>query len=187
MDSDCGMFSGNPKTEWLRDPAKPDREMALLESFSYTDPEGRLWMAPAGSVINGASIPRPLWSIVGSPYTDDYREASVVHDVACATPGVSRRDADRMFYFACLAGGCPVEQARMLYLGVRIGAWVGETMGARAFPRGELLFRPEASAGDREKELLRRFRVTARKIGELDKDVDFSRLEGAVDEALSAR
>lgn len=123
-----GSFSGNPRTEWLTDPSTPDRDMRLLDDFWYDDPDGRRWKAPAGSVVNGASIPRPLWALVGSPYTDDYRRASVVHDVACADPGVRRAEADRMFYFACRAGGCSPSQARLLYLGVRVGAWAASTV-----------------------------------------------------------
>ncbi len=117
-----GSFSANPRTEWLSDGANPDRDMKLLEDFTYTDPDGRAWKAPKGAVINGASIPQSLWSIVGSPYTADYRCASIVHDVACNDPSIPRAKADRMFYFACLAGGCSRTQARILYLGVRIGA-----------------------------------------------------------------
>jgi hypothetical protein len=122
MSAEYGKFSESPKTEWL-DEAGDDRGMRLLEDFWYDDPDGNRWCAPAGSVIDGASIPSPLWSIVGSPYTGAYRRASVVHDVACDDPDVARKDADRMFYYACLAGGCSKRQARLLYAGVRIGAW----------------------------------------------------------------
>ena len=110
--SNHGSFSGNPKTEWLSDASNPDRDMSLLADFSFTDPDGKVWTAPKGSVVNGASIPQPLWSTVGSPYTDDYRRASVVHDVACNTPGVPRKTADVMFYHACLTGGCGALQAQ---------------------------------------------------------------------------
>jgi len=117
-----GKFSGNPMTEWL-DEAGADRQMKLLEEFWYDDPSGRRWEAPKEMVIDGASIPAPLWSIVGSPYTGEYRRASVVHDVACSNPEIPRKDADKMFYFACLAGGCSRRQTQLLYVGVRIGAW----------------------------------------------------------------
>jgi len=122
MSNKFGSFSGNPRTEWL-DEAGADRRMKLLEDFWYDDPSGRRWVAPAGSLIDGASIPAPLWSTVGSPYTGEYRRASIVHDIACADPKVRRKDADKMFYLACLAGGCSKLQARLLYEGVRIGAW----------------------------------------------------------------
>jgi len=98
--------------------------MRLLEPFTFTDPSGMVWDAPAGAVIDGASIPRALWTLVGSPYTGDYRRASIVHDIASDRAGPDkgkRRAADRMFYQACRAGGCSVEQATILYLGVRAG------------------------------------------------------------------
>lgn len=119
-----GKFSGNPKTEWL-DETGTDRRMQLLEDFSYTDPNDKKWTAPKGRKIDGASIPAPLWSVVGSPYTGEYRRASVVHDIAVenATTSKQRKDADKMFYYACLAGGCSERQAQLLYAGVRIGAW----------------------------------------------------------------
>ncbi len=132
MATQHGTFSGNPRAEWLVDPQDPadprDRCMQLLEDFWYDDPAGRRWPAPKGSVVNGASIPAALWSTVGSPYTGPYRRASVVHDVACAAaharpdPDGRRAEADRMFYHACLAGGCSWSQAELLYAGVRIGA-----------------------------------------------------------------
>lgn len=115
-----GRFSGNPQTEWLVNDGA-ERDMRLLADFTYTDPSGRAWVARRGSVVNGASIPSYAWSVIGSPYVGNYRRASIVHDVACEDVAVDRRDADRMFYWACLAGGCGLNEARWLYAGVRAG------------------------------------------------------------------
>ena len=124
-----GSFSAAPQATWLTAPADPeDRRMELLRDFWYKDPTGHTWNAPKGSIVDGASIPAALWSTVGSPYTGPYRRASIVHDVACVAadqatnPQAARAAADEMFYHACRAGGCPAWQARMLYLGVRMGA-----------------------------------------------------------------
>jgi hypothetical protein len=119
---DNGSFSGNPKTEWLCEHGD-DRNMCLLETFWYLDPQGRRWEAPKGAVTNGASIPRTLWSSIGSPYTGNYRRASIIHDIAIRTVGVVRSEADTMFYFACLAGGCMLMESKLLYAGVCIGSW----------------------------------------------------------------
>lgn len=122
-------FSGEPEARWLTE-AAPDRDMILIEAFWFQDAKGRRWDAPAGSKVNGASIPRFLWAVIGSPYTGDYRRASIVHDVACdAAVGDSaaRRVADKMFYEACREGGCSRWAATVLYIGVRFGAWVGMT------------------------------------------------------------
>jgi hypothetical protein len=121
-----GSFSGNPKTEWLCEHGD-DRNMCLLEAFWYIDPQGRRWEAPKGSITNGASIPRTLWSSIGSPYTGNYRRASIIHDVAIRTLGIVRSDADTMFYSACMAGGCMLMESKLLYAGVRIGTWATVT------------------------------------------------------------
>jgi len=118
-------FSGNPRTEWLVSAANKDRKMQLIDAFSYTDKKGDKWSAPACYVIDGASIPRALWTAVGSPYCGMYRRASVVHDKACEDAvgdDAARYAADRMFYRACRDGGCSWLQAKILYIGVRIGA-----------------------------------------------------------------
>jgi hypothetical protein len=116
-----GSFSGNPKTEWLSD--NDARYMRLIETFWYIDPQGRRWEAPAGLVTDGATIPRELWSSVGSPFTGSYRLASILHDSALLNPAILRNDADNMFFFACLAGGCSLLESKLFYAGVRLGSW----------------------------------------------------------------
>jgi hypothetical protein len=49
-------FEGEVRTELLVHEG-PDRRMALLEEFAFVDPEGVRWTVPAGSMIDGASIP----------------------------------------------------------------------------------------------------------------------------------
>ncbi len=117
-------FSGEPVACWLTT-AGHDRQMRIIDYFWFRDRSGRVWDAPAETIVDGASIPKPLWSTVGSPYTGDYRRASIVHDVACVLAdgdSAARRAADRMFYEACRAGGCSRFESIILYIGVRIGA-----------------------------------------------------------------
>jgi hypothetical protein len=91
-----GHFEGKVKTEWI----EADRKMQLLEDFGYVDGKGERWPAPKGSIIDGASIPQVLWTVAGSPYTGEYRNASVVHDVACVKRDRPWQDVHRMFYEA---------------------------------------------------------------------------------------
>ena len=177
-----GRFSGNPKTEWLARPPS-DRDMKLLEDFWYDDPKGRHWLAPMGSIINGASIPQALWSTVGSPYTDNYRRASIVHDVACDDPTINRDDADEMFYYACRAGGCSFLQAKILYAGVRIGAWAGYTGLISLAPGApSLLLRLPSEHTKDELELRAKFTLISRSL-ESTAD-DFNEIRRVVDEQL---
>ena len=120
-----GEFSPDPpETRWLTE-AGPDRNMQVLKDFWFKDPDDKTWTTPLNWRIDGASIPRALWTLVGSPYTGDYRRASIVHDKACDDAGGNadaRRVADRMFYHACREGGCSIYESTLLYIGVRIGA-----------------------------------------------------------------
>lgn len=168
-----GQFSGNPRTEWLSDQGD-DRDMRVIEAFWYTDPQGRRWDAPAGTVINGASIPRTLWSSVGSPYTGDYRRAALVHDAVLGAEGIGRAEADTMFYFACLCGGCSALQAKLLYAGVRLGAWAAQqqvlAMDPVALAPGATRLPGQLSA--RELELRSRYTLIARQLMATPDNID---------------
>lgn len=181
-----GEFSGEPQALWLTEDGTEDRRMRLIENFWFRDPGGKKWEAQKGDEVDGASIPRALWTLAGSPYTGDYRRASIVHDVACDNArgnAAKRRAADRMFYHACRTGGCSIWQATLLYIGVRIGAvlpdvdtWQG---AAATSPAGPRIRRTEA-----EDQLERDFQSIADRVlagGEVD---DPSQLEKRVDAAL---
>ncbi|MGD9331294.1 MAG: DUF1353 domain-containing protein [Desulfobacterales bacterium] len=118
-------FSGDPITQWTR-----ARNMRLVKAFSYEDPAGVLWEAPEGAEINGATIPRALWTSIGAPYVGNYRRATIVHDYfvgELSNPDVSpteRKAADRMFYHACRHDGCSRKFAGILYIGVCLGTWM---------------------------------------------------------------
>lgn len=183
-----GNFSGNPKTEWLIDPVNPDRNMKLLEDFTYTDPQGKLWLAPKDAIINGASIPRPLWTAVGSPYTDDYRRASIVHDVACGDKKVSRKDADVMFYYACQAGGCSPSQARILYIGVRIGAWASAKLPSGSFAKSNLLFRKNLDMQTKvESSMLSMLSAMAKETDKLNDSDQIEKMDKIIDNYLATQ
>jgi hypothetical protein len=181
----AGTFSGNPKTEWLNSAVSPDRDMRILEDFSYEDPSGRKWRAPANSVINGASIPTALWSTVGSPYTGDYRCASIVHDVACDDPSVNRKEADKMFYFACLAGGCSEAQSSVLYIGVRIGSWSLNPFHLSHHFDTEMKLELPGVFPDRAVLIQDKFARVLTRVNEERRDLTFDELEGIVDEQLA--
>ena len=61
-------FSGEPLTRW-----KGPRNMELVEEVAYTDPNGKKWTVPKNAFINGATIPRALWTWIGAPFAGKYR------------------------------------------------------------------------------------------------------------------
>lgn len=61
----------------------PDRLMRLDEDFTFIESPDAEWTAPAGFIFDGATIPRPLWTVFGDPFIGDYRRAAVIHDLLC--------------------------------------------------------------------------------------------------------
>jgi len=109
--SKWGNYNGEPVTKWNAD----GRTMTLLTELRYTDPQGFVWIAPIGSVVDGASIPRYLWSIMGGPFEGKYRNASVLHDVAYGQHNRPWQDCDRMFYYAMRCSGVSVVEAKSMF------------------------------------------------------------------------
>ena len=110
-----GYYTGHPVTRW-----NPDGlTMTLLSELHYTDPHGIVWVAPAGSIVNGASIPRSLWSLMGGPFEGKYRDASVLHDVAYEQHKRPWQDCDRMFYNAMRCSGVSAVEAGTMYYALR--------------------------------------------------------------------
>ncbi len=94
----------------------PDgRNMTVVTELRYTDPKGEVWIAPAGSVTDGASIPRSLWTITGGPFEGKYRNASILHDAAYDRHDRPWQECDRMFYNAIRCSGVGAVEAKTLY------------------------------------------------------------------------
>jgi hypothetical protein len=127
-------FVGEVRVIWLKQDG-PDRLMELLEDFKFFDPTGKEWIAPKGRKIDGASIPRILWTVAGDPFIGDYRRASVLHDVACDDKVEPHKSVHRMFYDAMICDGVDPETAAKFYTAVRLFGpkWDIETgLGLRA-------------------------------------------------------
>lgn len=113
--SSLGNFiGGNVQAEWMPD----GRRMRLLRDFSYVDPHGIRWDAPADSIVDGASIPQSLWSIIGGPFEGVYRNASVIHDIACDLKVRPWTDVHWVFHEAMLASGVDPVMANIMFTGV---------------------------------------------------------------------
>lgn len=106
-----GRYSGPIETRWEDDGIT----MVLLNELRYTDPYGQVWVAPAGSRVNGASIPKVFWSMIGGPFEGKYRNASVLHDVAYDEQTRPWQEVDRMFYNAMRCSGVGAITAKTMY------------------------------------------------------------------------
>lgn len=109
-----GHFAGTIKTEWRKD----GRTMKLLSPVLYVAPDGTQWLAPAGAVVDGASIPQFAWSFIGGPFEGLYRDASIIHDVACDEKKRHWGAVHLAFYHAMMCRDVERWRAKVMYAAV---------------------------------------------------------------------
>lgn len=125
-------FTGAWEFRWLSEPNSRHRVMETLSPDSFVDAAGKLWSVPAGTPIDGASIPEVLWSFAGSPFVGNYRRASVIHDYYCVAKTELNGDVHRMFREAMLADGVGWIEAGIKYLAVAAYNFAGKGCGKAA-------------------------------------------------------
>jgi hypothetical protein len=108
-----GTFVGEVVAKWDGN----GRTMTLVEPFAYIEASGLRWDAPKGATVDGASIPQIAWS-AGGPFEGQYRDASVIHDVACVEKSRHWRAVHRAFYSAMRARGVGTGRAKVMFLAV---------------------------------------------------------------------
>ena len=77
-----------------------------------------------GFRTDGASIPRWLWPVFGSPYDPDIMAAAIGHDAMYRGRIVPRADADAAFRRMMKANGVARWKRRRIWLGVRLFGWI---------------------------------------------------------------
>lgn len=92
---------------------------ALEDDYSFKVGDLEIWI-PAGFSWNGASIPPPLWSVMGGRYEPETAQASLDHDWLYLFHGVSRAQADQHFLSRCLEMGEPQFKAKAMYYALRM-------------------------------------------------------------------
>lgn len=98
---------------------QPDgRLMRLNQPYAFRDGKCGRWSVPKGALVDGASIPGALWSVIGGPFEGRYRNASVLHDWYCITRTRPWREVHRMFFDGMIAAGVPRAQAQLMYAAV---------------------------------------------------------------------
>lgn len=101
----------------------------VLLTPAYNAPVSRfavrgLWrvVVPKGFITDFASIPRPLWAVVGGPADGKYRKIAVVHDYLYRTRGLAtRQQADDVLREGMKFSGVGLVQRTLIYAGVRVG------------------------------------------------------------------
>jgi len=112
-----GRYEGRAVVELLDD----GRLVRLRQPIAYIDPHEVRWDVPKGAEVDGASIPRVLWTFIGGPFEGKYRKASIIHDWYCDIRSRPWRQVHRMFFDAMIASSVPMALAKPMYAGVYFG------------------------------------------------------------------
>ncbi len=113
----------------LRLPDSPYPFFKTRNTLEFVNAEGKVWIAPAGILTDGASIPMMFVAFIGNPRSKEFLNAATVHDSYCAesnkdTPYYHTarwQDVHRMFYDALRVSGTPAIKAKIMYAAVYLG------------------------------------------------------------------
>lgn len=106
-----------------------DQLWKTTKAFSYVDLSGKTWMAPVGTITDGASIPAIFTPIIGERFDKNYVEAAIIHDAYCARINHDHLNyksepwerVHRMFYEAALKNGTDPVRAKLMYAAIYLG------------------------------------------------------------------
>lgn len=124
----CSYFNApvalKPGAIRLRDRALPFFRTA--KTIEFVDARPVKWVAPAGTLTDGASIPKMFFKIIGTPRSKEFINAATLHDAYCGVGNGSLpqyhsdrwQNVHRMFYDALRVDGTPSKKAKIMYAAV---------------------------------------------------------------------
>jgi hypothetical protein len=129
------MFLHNPIVEIYEGNfnGKQQTLVRLTRLFEYILPNKDMLIIPNGFISDGASIPKPLWFLVGYPIESDNLPAALVHDYLCRLEQKNRdtnkshaytwQEVHKIFLHALLDCKVPEWKANLMYRAV-YARWV---------------------------------------------------------------
>ena len=90
----------------------------LLEDFTLAT-DKYIVTVKKGFDFDGASIPKALWSVIGSPMDGKYVPGAVIHDGLYASGIISRSEADEVFLDLMSLDGVGYAKRYAMYWAVR--------------------------------------------------------------------
>lgn len=101
------------------------RFMELLQDWSFIVDGVEHWI-PRGYFVDGASIPRPFWVFIGTPFEPRFWAALFPHDWTYLVHSIPRSTIDEVFRRFLICPETSWQKARIMWAGVRTGghfAW----------------------------------------------------------------
>ena len=99
-------------------------QIFILDEDLIWEGETRKIVVKKGFDFDGASIPRSLWSIIGSPMTGGYQRAACLHDALYASEALNRAECDKLFLDAMKSDGVSYVKRNAMYWAVRSAGWM---------------------------------------------------------------
>ncbi|MEM1358205.1 MAG: DUF1353 domain-containing protein [Bacteroidota bacterium] len=100
------------------------------EELRFIDSMGTAWIAPKGTLTDGATVPRLALWLGEERFTPYLLKAAVIHDAYCSGENANRardqyrrrpwREVHRMFHEALVADGTPALEAKVLFAAIWI-------------------------------------------------------------------
>jgi len=109
-------FEGEVDLRFLSD----GRHAEVLQDFRFIDTDGVIFKADKGQIVNGASIPRVFWRLIGSPFVGNYRKSAVVHDCEYKSKTKTRKQVDKGFLHSMKLEGVGRIKRKVMYRMVRL-------------------------------------------------------------------
>jgi len=99
-----------------------DQAYEVTKPLVWEDSELVIQVNP-GFDFDGASVPRVLWSAIGSPMTGGYQRAGCLHDALYASEYFPRAMCDQLFLNAMKSDGVGYAKRYAMYWAVRSAGW----------------------------------------------------------------
>jgi hypothetical protein len=92
--------------------------------YTVTEPwavdlKGKTWRVQAGYRCNGITAPKTIKQLLGDGPNQPTTWAAVFHDWLFTQPGMTRNQADRLFYDLMVAYGVPNQKAKLMHTSVQ--------------------------------------------------------------------
>ena len=124
----CSYFNApvtlKPGAIRIKDRALPFYRTA--KSIEFIDARPNKWVAPSGTLTDGASIPKMFFKVIGTPQSKEFINAATLHDAYCGVGNGSLpqfhsdtwQNVHRMFYDALRVDGTSPKKAKIMYAAV---------------------------------------------------------------------
>lgn len=107
---------------WVCDFYPNESGFLLTKDYAFTDLDGVNRLVPKFFWFNGASIPRPLWPFIYSPFHPEVILGSLVHDWLYTSHIVTKEHTDELLHKICIEEGADERKAAFIFNAVnRLG------------------------------------------------------------------